>query len=58
VELHALPFKSFKAAHSSFGADVFGALSAVSSVERRESEGGTGPGAVRDQIESARKSLA
>jgi argininosuccinate lyase len=33
-------------------------LSAVSSVERRESEGGTGPGAVRDQIESARKSLA
>jgi argininosuccinate lyase len=36
---------------------VFDALSAVASVERRETEGGTGPGAVRAQIESARKTL-
>jgi argininosuccinate lyase len=57
VELHAMPFKSFKAAHASFGSDVFDALSAVASVERRETEGGTGPGAVRAQIESARKTL-
>jgi argininosuccinate lyase len=57
AELHALPFKTFKAAHSSFGADVFEALSAVASVERRETEGGTGPAAVRTQIESARKTL-
>src|SRR5689334_14285034 len=50
VELHALPLKTFKAAHASFGADVFDALSAVTSVERRETEGGTGPKAVRAQI--------
>ncbi|MDQ2765970.1 MAG: argininosuccinate lyase [Gemmatimonadota bacterium] len=58
VELHALSFKAFKAAHASFGSDVFDALSAVASVERRETEGGTGPGAVRAQIESAHKTLA
>jgi argininosuccinate lyase len=57
VELHALPLKTFKAAHLSFGPDVIEALSAVASVERRETEGGTGPGAVRAQIESARKTL-
>jgi argininosuccinate lyase len=56
-ELHSLPLKAFKAAHASFGADVFEALSAVASVERREAEGGTGPVAVRAQIESARKAL-
>jgi argininosuccinate lyase len=58
VELHALPLKAFKAAHASFGADVFDALSAVASVERRETEGGTGPGAVRAQIVAARTTLA
>ena len=58
VELHALPFKAFKAAHASFGPDVFDALSAATSVERRETEGGTGPAAVRAQIESAHKTLA
>jgi len=56
-ELHSLPLKAFKAAHASFGADVFEALSAVASVERREAEGGTGPVAVRAQIENARKVL-
>jgi len=56
-ELHAMPLKAFKAAHSSFVSDVFEALSAVTSVERREVEGGTGPEAVRAQMESARKAL-
>jgi len=56
-QLHAMPLKAFKAAHSSFGSDVFEALSAVTSVERREVEGGTGPEAVRAQMESARKAL-
>ncbi len=58
VELHAMPYKAFKAAHASFGADVFDALSAVASVERRETEGGTGPVAVRAQMKSAWASLA
>jgi argininosuccinate lyase len=58
VELHAMPYKAFKAAHASFGADVFDALSAVASVERRETEGGTGPIAVQAQVKSAWASLA
>jgi argininosuccinate lyase len=56
-ELTTLPFESFASAHASFDRDVFEALSAVRSVERREAEGGTGPGAVRAQIEAARASL-
>ena len=58
VELHALPLKAFKAAHACFGADVFDALSAVASVERRETEGGTGPAAVRAQLAAAKATLA
>jgi argininosuccinate lyase len=58
IELHAMPYKTFKAAHASFGADVFDALSAVASVERRETEGGTGPIAVQAQIKGAQASLA
>jgi argininosuccinate lyase len=57
VELHALPLKSFTAAHSLFTSDVFDALSAVASVERREAEGGTGPQAVEAQLEQARATL-
>ncbi len=57
-ELTTLPFESFAAAHAAFERDVFEALSALRSVERREIEGGTGPGAVRAQIEAARASLA
>jgi argininosuccinate lyase len=56
-ELTTLPFESFSSAHARFERDVFDALSAVRSVERREAEGGTGPGAVRSQIEAARGSL-
>jgi argininosuccinate lyase len=53
-----MPYKSFKSAHASFGPDVFDALSAVASVERRETEGGTGPLAVQAQMKSAWASLA
>ena len=57
-ELTLLPFDSFASAHAAFEQDVFDALSALRSVERREAEGGTGPGAVRSQIEAARFTLA
>jgi len=57
VELHLLPVASFTAAHPSFGADVFAALSARGSVERRDAEGGTGPTAVRAQLEAAHAAL-
>jgi argininosuccinate lyase len=57
-ELTLLPFESFASAHPRFEQDVFDALSAVRSVERREAEGGTGPGAVRAQIEAAKFSLS
>jgi argininosuccinate lyase len=57
VELHMLPMSSFTAANPLFTADVFGALSARQSVERRDVEGGTGPAAVRAQIEAARAAL-
>jgi argininosuccinate lyase len=58
VEMHALPFSSFAAAHPSFGDDVYDALSAQRSVEQREVEGGTGPEAVRSQIAAAEATLA
>jgi argininosuccinate lyase len=57
VELTALPFSSFQRAHAKFGEDVYEALSAASSVAHRESEGGTGPVAVRTQIDAARTAL-
>jgi argininosuccinate lyase len=57
MELHALPFADFAAAHHAFQDDVFDALSAYRSVEHREVEGGTGPSAVRAQLESAQRAL-
>jgi argininosuccinate lyase len=57
VDLHALPMTTFEAAHPSFGSDVHEALSARASVARREVEGGTGPRAVRAQLEAAVASL-
>jgi argininosuccinate lyase len=57
VELHALPFASFTAAHARFGEDVYDALSAARSVTQREVEGGTGPEAVRAQLDAARTAL-
>ena len=58
VELDALPMSAFSASHSAFGNDVRDALSARASVERREVEGGTGPRAVRAQLDAAIASLS
>lgn len=57
VELQQLPRASFTAAHAEFGDDVLDALSPQASVERREVPGGTGPAAVREQLEAAAGSL-
>lgn len=57
LELQALPVESFAAAHVLFGPDVMDALSPVQSVLHREVEGGTGPKAVRAQIDAARSAL-
>jgi argininosuccinate lyase len=54
IEMYELPLTAFQHAHALFGDDVFDALSPRSSVEHREAIGGTGPNAVRDQIEAAR----
>jgi argininosuccinate lyase len=57
-ELQSLPVASFAAAHPRFGEDVYDALSAERSVLHRDVEGGTGPAAVRTQIEAAEAALA
>src|SRR5688500_18603737 len=57
IELDALPLAAFAAAHESFGNDALDALSARASVARREVDGGTGPRAVRAQLEAAFASL-
>ena len=56
-DLHTLPLSAFRDAHPSFDQDVFDALSPLESVELREVEGGTGPVAVRAQIEAAQTAL-
>ena len=57
VELDALPPGSFAAAHPLFGSDAIEALSAERSVGHRNVHGGTGPEAVRAQLEQARAAL-
>jgi argininosuccinate lyase len=57
IELDALPHAAFAAAHPLFGDDVLDALSARSSVAHREAVGGTGPAAVRAQLDAARLAL-
>jgi argininosuccinate lyase len=57
LELHTLPLSAYAAAHPLFNQDVFDALSAHQSVELREVDGGTGPRAVRAQLEAAQKAL-
>jgi argininosuccinate lyase len=57
LDLHSLPLSAFVSAHALFGQDVFEALGSRRSVERREVEGGTGPVAVRAQLEAAQKAL-
>ena len=56
-ELHELPLSAFEEAHALFGPDVFEALGASHSLEQREVEGGTGPQAVRAQLDAARAAL-
>jgi argininosuccinate lyase len=57
IELNALPQSAFTEAHVLFGDDVFDALSAQQSVQQREVDGGTGPRAVRSQLEAAQTAL-
>jgi argininosuccinate lyase len=57
LELHTLPLSAFAESHSLFSQDVFDALSAHQSVESREVDGGTGPVAVRAQLEAAQRAL-
>ena len=57
LEMQALPQASFAAAHSLFGADVLEALDAARSVSQRDVDGGTGPNAVRAQLDQARTAL-
>jgi argininosuccinate lyase len=57
TEMWDLPFASFSSAHPLFSDDVFEALRADQSVKHREIEGGTGPGAVKAQLETARVAL-
>src|SRR5581483_5771254 len=58
LELHTLPLATFAAAHPLFGQDVFDAMSAHASVEQREIDGGTGPSAVRAQLEAAQRAVS
>ena len=57
VGLDQLPIAAFSEVHAAFAADVFDALSPARSVESRDVDGGTGPAAVRAQLESAQRSL-
>jgi argininosuccinate lyase len=57
VEMTVLPFASFVRAHPRFEQDVYESLSAAFSVTQRESDGGTGPAAVRAQLTAARTAL-
>jgi argininosuccinate lyase len=57
-ELHDLPFALFTSTDSRFEIDVFATLSPRRSVDRRDVAGGTGPTAVRAQLEAARAALA
>jgi argininosuccinate lyase len=56
-ELHDLPLSAFVAANPLFEQDVFEALNAERSLEQREVDGGTGPRAVRAQLDAARAAI-
>jgi argininosuccinate lyase len=57
VEMTELPLASFRAACSVFDDDVMAELLPQTSVRHRDIDGGTGPAAVRRQIEAARSAL-
>ena len=56
-ELSDLPASAFAEAHTLFGPDVFESLGATASLAHREVEGGTGPNAVRAQLQAARTAV-
>jgi argininosuccinate lyase len=56
-ELQQLPASAFAEAHPLFEKDISEALSAEHSLEQREVEGGTGPNAVKAQLDAARVAL-
>jgi argininosuccinate lyase len=58
IEMTALSDDAFTQAHPLFGADTRDALGADASLAARNIAGGTGPDAVRAQIEQAKASLA
>lgn len=57
VDLSALPFSSFAAAHPAFEQDVLVELTPERSLSHRDIAGGTGQNSVAAQLESARASL-
>lgn len=57
VDLSALPFSSFAAAHPAFEQDVLVELTPERSLSHRDIAGGTGPNSVAAQLASARGSL-
>lgn len=57
VTLDALPLDAFAETHPALEADALEALSPARSVAHREVDGGTGPAAVRAQLEAAQRSL-
>lgn len=57
VEMTELPFDSFRAASPAFEEDVLNELSPATSLSHRNVDGGTGPDAVRRQIEAAVSAL-
>ena len=56
-ELGALDIGSFTAANPLFGPDVYESLDPANSISSRDLPGGTGPDAVRTQLDAARKAL-
>lgn len=57
LDLAALPVDEIRNAHPLFGDDVGDALMPETSIKQREVAGGTGPRAVREQLEQARQAL-
>lgn len=57
VDLSALPFSSFAAAHPAFKEDVLAELAPERSLSHRDIPGGTGPSSVQRQLADARASI-
>jgi argininosuccinate lyase len=56
-DLNELPAAAFQDAHPLFAEDVGDALTSTHSLSQREVEGGTGPDAVREQLDAARAAV-